>query len=65
DYVEPAKGKLLPLQLEEGVVMLVNCVWWSKTGDGGPTLWPSQMGRLASLNLECTFELAFYDDDEP
>jgi hypothetical protein len=43
--------------------MNVNCVWWSRYGDGGPTLWPEQMLRLAQLNLECSFEFAYYEDD--
>jgi hypothetical protein len=42
--------------------MSVNCVWWSKEGGGGPTLWPAQMRSLAELNLECSFEFADYSE---
>lgn len=59
----PAKQALLELQECPGVSMDVSCVWWSAHGDGGPVLWPEQMCKLAELNLECGFELAFYDND--
>lgn len=47
---------LARLQQQEGVMMTVNCNWWS-SGSGGPTLWPEQMAVLAKLNLECTFDI--------
>lgn len=52
----PKKSALLNLQRQPGLTMTVNCTWWSK-GSGGPTLWPEQMGQLAKLNLECTFDI--------
>jgi len=57
------KYELHVVQESEGIVMTVNCVWWS-SGAGGPTLWPEQMCLLSELNLECTFELAFCGDEE-
>jgi uncharacterized protein DUF4279 len=63
--LEPSGGALRALQKESGVRMNVNCVWWSKDGGGGPTLWPSQMRRLAELNLECSFEFADYSENRP
>lgn len=64
DRVMPAKEPLLELQWRSGLDMDVSCVWWSAQGHGGPVLWPEQMARLAELNLECGFELAFYGDDD-
>lgn len=57
----PVKSKLLELQNLEGIVMSVNCIWWSATGGGGPTLWPEQMQGLADLNLECGFDVSFFE----
>ncbi len=59
----PVKDKLRAIQEAEDVVMAVTCVWWSAAGDGGPTLWPEQMSLLAELNLECGFEVAFYEEE--
>jgi hypothetical protein len=55
---------LRELQEHHEVGMSVNCVWWSRGGHGGPTLWPEQMRQLAELNLECSFEVQFYPEDE-
>lgn len=63
DRVEPTKDQLAEIQSRVGVTMLINCVWWSAMGMGGPTLWPEQMRRIANLNLECSFELAFFGTD--
>ncbi len=52
------------LQDESGVTMSVNCPWWSR-GMGGPTLWPEQMQQLTELNLEISFDFAYYGDPEP
>jgi hypothetical protein len=59
DQVEPSSTKLLQLR-GEGLLMDVSCVWWSKFGEGGPTLWPSQMHRLARLDLEVSIGFAFF-----
>jgi hypothetical protein len=60
----PVRDAILELQREPSVRMTVWCVWWSKFAQGGPTLWPEQMGPLAELNLECTFDVSFYGDDD-
>jgi len=52
------------LQNIPGVRMSVNCVWYSRSGHGGPTLWPEQMRVLADLNLECSFDIYFQDKDD-
>ena len=30
----------------------------------GPTLWPEQMQPMADLNLECSFDISFFGDDD-
>lgn len=52
------------LQERPGVRMSVNCIWWSKQGGGGPTLWPEQMRSLSELNLECSFDFAYYGEED-
>jgi hypothetical protein len=59
----PVKDQLLSLQATEGIIMSVNCIWWSAFAEGGPTLWPEQMRLLADLNLECGFDIAFFGED--
>ncbi len=63
DQIGAPEGNLPALQENHDVKMCVNCIWWSRAGHGGPTLWPEQMSRLANLNLECTFDVQFYTDD--
>jgi len=58
----PARPQILQLQSEPKVRMSIDCVWWSR-GSGGPTLWPKQMLTMAELNLECSFDIYFADDD--
>jgi hypothetical protein len=60
EKIEPSAEAITQLQRTTGVSMTVHCVWWSAHGEGGPTLWPIQMRRLAALDLECGFEIAFY-----
>lgn len=61
--LRPSADALHDLQGKPDVRMSVNCTWWSRYGDGGPTLWPEQMRALADLNLECSFDFADYSDD--
>jgi hypothetical protein len=61
----PRGDALREIQCLEGIKMNVNCIWWSAHGDGGPTLWPEQMRALAALDLECSFEISFFGEDEP
>jgi hypothetical protein len=60
DKLDPISEQFLELQQIPEAKMSMRCVWWSKYGDGGPTLWPEQMERMAKLNLECTFSIHFY-----
>jgi len=62
--LKPSSEVLRELQTKPDVRMSVNCIWWSRYGDGGPTLWPEQMRVLADLNLECSFSCAYYGDDD-
>lgn len=64
EEVEPKRKILRMLQETEGIRMSVYCVWWSAAGHGGPTLWPEQMERLAKLNLELSFDIYFFGDEE-
>ena len=64
DRIEPARNELRYLQSMAGLTMQIDCVWWSSTGHGGPTLWPEQMRRIAALDLECSFDIYFFGDDE-
>ena len=56
----PLAPEVLAIQELPGVKMRVNCIWWSAFASGGPTLWPEQMAGLASLNLECSFDISFH-----
>lgn len=58
----PSKNGLMQLQNIEGIKMGIDCEWWSN-GNGGPTLWPEQMNIMAELNLECAFNISFYNTD--
>jgi len=62
DKLEPAGPQIRSLQ-NAGIVIDVWCVWWSKTGQGGPTLWPKQMHRMASLDLEFSVDFAYFGED--
>ena len=61
--LESHTAGLRRLQELDGVRMGVHCVWWS-AGSGGPALWPEQMRALADLNLECSFDVYFFEDEE-
>jgi hypothetical protein len=64
DKIEPSAHELSRLQAVDDLTMLINCIWWSAKGQGGPTLWPEQMQRIAALDLECSFDIAFFGTDE-
>jgi len=63
DRIEPVAAQLRELQQHPSMKMAVSCLWWSAFNEGGPTLWPEQMRRMAQLNLECGINVAFYPDD--
>jgi hypothetical protein len=60
----PRSERLAQLQQMSGIRMSVSCAWYSRSGHGGPTLWPEQMKALADLNLECSFDIYFLPDDD-
>jgi Domain of unknown function (DUF4279) len=63
DKLEPVSDRLKELQKQPEVRMAINCIWWSAYGQGGPTLWPEQMKRMAEMNLECAFDIYFFGDE--
>ncbi|WP_437589256.1 DUF4279 domain-containing protein [Sorangium sp. So ce1000] len=63
-HLLPRCENIAQIQQIPGVRMSVNCVWYSRSGHGGPTLWPEQMKALADLNLECSFDIYFLPDDD-
>ena len=58
DIIEPKSKLLLQLQ-SEGVRIEFTCFWVSVSGNGGPTLSPPQMKRLAILNIEIWWDVYF------
>jgi hypothetical protein len=62
ERVEPHAGRVAELQ-QEGARTDVFCYWVSASGQGGPRLLPSTMGRLAQLGLEVGFDVYFQDDE--
>lgn len=64
DLLQSKERELLSLQSIAGLQMVVNCTWYSRSGHGGPTLWPEQMRGLADLNLECSFDIYFLSDED-
>ena len=40
------------------------CIRWDSTGQGGPTLSPTQMRALADLGIELWFDIYFAGDDD-
>lgn len=63
DQLRPAAAGLSVLQAEE-VRMEVWCRWDSASGHGGPTSEPEQMQQMATLNLQCGFDIYFAADEE-
>jgi hypothetical protein len=59
--VEPSTLQLLELQQLPNAKMVIRCSWWSTQKDGGCfALWPEQMKIMATLNLECDFNISYY-----
>lgn len=44
--------------------IFIQCVWWSRYGDGGPVIWPEQMQFFSDSNLDLKFDLYFEDGEE-
>jgi hypothetical protein len=55
DRVAPKAEAIKGLQ-ETGCKMDISCYWLSRSGHGGPTVSPSQMARLAELNIGLWFD---------
>jgi hypothetical protein len=60
----PVADKLKELRRRGDLEMQIDCLWWSRAGDGGPVLWPAHLRVLADLDLELAFDLAFIDEPE-
>lgn len=63
-HLEVATNRLKELQEWPEITMAINCIWWSVQGQGGPTIWPEQMEKMANMNLECSFDISFFGEDE-
>ena len=59
-----AKKDVLRDLQSAGVKSDVACYWLSVTENGGPTLFPEQMEKLAALKLDCWFDVYFHKDKE-
>ena len=57
EYLKGKNSELKYLQNLEGVTMYIRCVWWSRCGEGGPTIEPSILQTLADMNIELHFSL--------
>jgi hypothetical protein len=60
----PKVDILVEIQNIQGIKMAVVCAWYSRSGHGGPTIWPEQMEALARLNLELSFDVYFLPDED-
>ncbi len=51
-----AKGDAIRSLQAEGCTLVMSCYWASQSGEGGPTIPPAQMRRLADLDIELWFD---------
>lgn len=62
-HIDFLADKLLPINskikelIEKNVKMDISCYWLSETGQGGPTLSPQQLTKLADLGIELWFDI--------
>jgi hypothetical protein len=64
DRVAPTAEAVRSRQ-EMGCRMDISCYWLSRDGHGGPTIPPTQMRRLAQLNIELWFDFyGPYEEDD-
>ena len=54
-----SKRNVIQLLCGDGTKADISCYWLSAHGHGGPTLSPIQMAQLATLNLDCWFDIYF------
>lgn len=64
EQLAPRKDAVLQLQLSEGLSMVVWCNWWSKSGYGGPAVWPEQLRVMSDLNLTLRIDCSFFPGDD-
>jgi hypothetical protein len=64
DRMAPKVEAILGLQ-EAGCRMNISCYWLSRSGNGGPTVSPPQMKRLAELGIELWFDFYSPYCEEP
>lgn len=57
------KKEEIPKMLQEGFKIDISSFWVSTSGNGGPTISPYQMARLADLQIEVWWDIYFSDDD--
>ena len=58
-----SKSEALFMLQEQGCNMKVSCFWASACGHGGPKISPTQMRKLAGLNLELEFDIYEADSE--
>ena len=56
DKIEGKADSLVSIR-ESGGSADIMCFWVSAAGQGGPSLWPTQMAKLAELDLEIWFDI--------
>lgn len=56
DKLLPIKEKIKTLARQD-VKIDISCFWMSESGQGGPTLSPQQLSKLAELELEIWFDI--------
>lgn len=56
DKISPFKGELKELE-NKGCSIDISCFWSSENGQGGPTLSPKQLKRLAELEIDLWFDI--------
>jgi hypothetical protein len=61
--IVPEADAILALQRDR-CLMDVSCYWLSACGHGGPSVRPAQMGELARLGLELSFDVYFIGGEQ-
>ena len=62
-HIDFLADKLLPIAskikilIKEGLKIDISCYWVSESGQGGPTLSPQQLTKLANLGIELWFDM--------
>lgn len=56
DIIQPISFNIKTLQEVSDIQMHIKCIWISRYGDGGPSLWPEQLQQMAFLGLPCYFD---------